>query len=153
AEGGPASCVALLHGVSVSREGRLSCPLQCGALLAGLLPPAWPQPAEAAGAAMRSAMEAAAGGEAGTAAGGAKAAAAPWFAGAGAGGGGAVRPYDMLLRGTLEQPAVTALDDKLDAESVFSACRSGQLPPWVRHVVADHAEFIELLPHHLHAWL
>lgn len=34
-------------------------------------------------------------------------------------------------------------------ESVFAACASGQLPPWVRHVVLNHAEYIELLPPHL----
>lgn len=34
---------------------------------------------------------------------------------------------------------------------MFAACAAGQLPPWVKHVVMEHAEFIEFLPPHLSA--
>ncbi|GIL70251.1 hypothetical protein Vretimale_3525 [Volvox reticuliferus] len=117
-----ASRVAIIHGFAVSREGRLSCPVQSGALIAGLLPQDWP----------RGALEA-------------TGAAAPLHPD----GTHPMSSYDAMMRAVLDQPSVISLNDKLDAESVFAACASGQLPPWVRHVVMDHAEYIELLPLHL----
>ncbi len=36
------------------------------------------------------------------------------------------------------------------AASVLAACAAGQLPPWTRHVVLEHGEWVEFLPRHLH---
>ncbi|GLI58926.1 hypothetical protein VaNZ11_000711 [Volvox africanus] len=117
-----ASRVAIIHGLAVSREGRLSCPVQSGALFAGLLPQDWPWGTiEATGVAAPLQPD----------------------------GTLSISSYGAMMRAIVDQPSVKSLNDKLDAESVFAACANGQLQPWVRHVVMDHAEYIELLPPHL----
>ncbi|GLC68399.1 hypothetical protein PLESTF_000687400 [Pleodorina starrii] len=136
-----ASSMAILHGLAVSREGRLSCPVQSGALLAGLLPPEGLQAALAATSAAAPSTVCVGPYASRAAAPQPEAGAVPMSA------------YEAAMRAVLEQPNVRALNDKQDAASVFSACADGQLPPWVRHVVMEHAEYIELLPPHLAAEL
>lgn len=33
---------------------------------------------------------------------------------------------------------------------MLAACAAGLLPPWTRHVVLEHGEWVEFLPRHLH---
>ncbi|KAG2493422.1 hypothetical protein HYH03_008242 [Edaphochlamys debaryana] len=150
----PANAVALLEGMALSREGRLSCPVLSGALLAGLLPHPWPgvvSDAAAAAAAMGAVLAEGRGGDGGAAARSTASAAAgaavpqeqqPY-------GPGTLAPYEAVATAALDQASVRALDDKTDAESVFAACAAGTLPPWTRHVVQEHVEWIEFLPYHL----
>ncbi|KAG2489203.1 hypothetical protein HYH03_012227 [Edaphochlamys debaryana] len=150
----PASAVALLEGVAVSREARCTCPVLSGALLAGLLPHPWPGLVEDAAAAASAAfgtVSSSAEGErsAGDAAAGGTADAGAAVQGHQPYGSAALAPYEAVARAALEQASVRALDDKADAESVLAACAAGTLPPWTRHVVQEHVEWIEFLPYHL----